>query len=300
VQMNELKQFGEARVQIRAYLTYLLERNLPNKLPSISLESVKKSVKQIRKEASFIDAIYILDAQGRQVSDTICKDKKFSRQDRGSNRSDRAYYYSAVRQKRAVLTDPYPSLLTNALCVSASYPIYDENNKLLYLVVIDVGLKEIVKIIYPKTVGMIFVNFSKISYALFSVALLGIVFLLFFKGMTILMALGFPAFEIDLNQVFKATILITLALAIFDLVKTIFQEEVLGKHEKHESLQNRTMARFLGSIIIALAIEGLMLVFKFALTDPTKLIYSIYIIGAVGILLISLAFYVKWTKEERH
>ena len=71
--------------------------------------------------------------------------------------------------------------------------------------------------------------------------------------MTILMALGFPAFEIDLNQVFKATILITLALAIFDLVKTIFQEEVLGKHEKHESLQNRTMARFLGSIIIALA-----------------------------------------------
>ena len=53
------------------------------------------------------------------------------------------------------------------------------------------------------------------------------------------------------------------------------------------------MIRFIGSIIIALAIESLMLVFKFAITGPEKIIYAIYLIGAVALLMISLAIYIK-------
>ena len=56
------------------------------------------------------------------------------------------------------------------------------------------------------------------------------------------------------------------------------------------------MVRFLGSIIIALSIEALMLVFKFAITDPDKLLYAIFIMGGVSFLLISLAVYIKFTK----
>jgi putative Mn2+ efflux pump MntP len=56
------------------------------------------------------------------------------------------------------------------------------------------------------------------------------------------------------------------------------------------------MVRFLGSIIIALSIEALMLVFKFAITDPEKLLYAMYIIGGVSMLLITLAIYIKFTK----
>jgi len=40
----------------------------------------------------------------------------------------------------------------------------------------------------------------------------------------------------------------------------------------------------------------LMLVFKFAIIDPNKLIYAIYIIGGVALLLIGLAVYIKFTK----
>jgi len=68
---------------------------------------------------------------------------------------------------------------------------------------------------------------------------------------------------------FEATILLTLSLAIFDLVS---------------------------SIIIALSIEALMLVFKFAITDPNKLIYSLYIMIGVSALLLTLAIYIKFTK----
>ena len=94
--------------------------------------------------------------------------------------------------------------------------------------------------------------------------------------------------------------LLTLALAIFDLVKTLFEEEVLGSgYEEHNTADpHKTMVRFLGSIIIALSIEALMLVFKFAMTEPDKLVTSLYIIGGVSMLLISLAVYIKFTGKR--
>ena len=98
---------------------------------------------------------------------------------------------------------------------------------------------------------------------------------------------------------FEATILLTLALAIFDLVKTIFEEEVLHPNDQKSKDIHRTMIKFLGSIIIALAIEALMLVFKFALMGPEKIIYSVYLLGGVALLLFGLAFYLKSTENRK-
>jgi len=99
---------------------------------------------------------------------------------------------------------------------------------------------------------------------------------------------------------FKATILLTLSLAIFDLVKAIFEEEVLGKEKKEGSGDgHQTMIRFLGSIIIALSIEALMLVFKFAITQPEKLISAVYLIGGVTALLAGLSLYIYVNKVDK-
>ena len=98
---------------------------------------------------------------------------------------------------------------------------------------------------------------------------------------------------------FEATILLTLALAIFDLVKTIFEEEVLHHHDDKQKDIHRTMIKFLGSIIIALAIEALMLVFKFALMGPEKIIYAVYLLGGIALLLFGLAFYLKSTENRK-
>ena len=130
---NLISLFNENRVQIRAYLTYLLERNIPTNLPSISLDMIMVGIKNIRKEIDFLEAVYVLDAKGIQVTDTYSPKKSLRRKDKGANRSSRAYYYRAVRQKKAILTDPYPSLLTNQLSISTAMPIYNEHNKLLYV-----------------------------------------------------------------------------------------------------------------------------------------------------------------------
>jgi len=295
---NEITIFNESRVQIRAYLTYLLERNIPTALPSISLESIMAGVKSIRKEADFVEAMYVLDAVGNQATDTISPLKALRRHDKGVNRSHRAYYYNAVRQKRAILTDPYPSLLTNKLTVSASIPVYNDHKQLQYIVVIDVALKDIVKILYPSPIGRFFVNFNKIAYATISAVLLGVAFLLLLKGIGSLFSYGNSMVDMDLKHIFESTILLTLALAIFDMVKTIFEEEVLGRQRRSNNIQNKTMTKFIGSIIIALAIEALMLVFKSALTDPTQLIYAMYIVAGVAVLIVALAYYIKQTQDK--
>jgi hypothetical protein len=218
----------------------------------------------------------------------------------GTNRSDRAYYYKTLQQHRCVLTDPYPSLGTNKMVVTASFPIYDEDNNLMFIICVDILLKDILKMVLPSSVDSLFGQFSKAVYAAFSIALAMVALLLFLKGISSFFSLGLHFNSIDINEMFKATILLTLSLAIFDLVKAIFEEEVLGK-EKHEGSGDghQTMIRFLGSIIIALSIESLMLVFKFALTDPSKLIYAVYLIGAVTALMIGLSIYIKANKSEK-
>ncbi len=58
------------------------------------------------------------------------------------------------------------------------------------------------------------------------------------------------------------------------------------------------MVRFIGSIIIALAIESLMLVFKFAITNPSGVVYAIYLIGGVAMLMVALSLYLWVLKRS--
>jgi hypothetical protein len=141
-------------------------------------------------------------------------------------------------------------------------------------------------------------KFFRGIYAIFSVALAAVALLLFVKGIEGFFAYGFGDVKaIEIKDIFEATILLTLSLAIFDLVKTLFEEEFLGRSKKDPSSDiHKTMVRFLGSIIIALSIEALMLVFKFAMTEPAMLINAIYIIGGVAALLIGLAAYIRLTR----
>ena len=132
-------------------------------------------------------------------------------------------------------------------------------------------------------------DIDRLIYSIFSLALLVISLVLFIHGIKSFVLKSFN--EINISEVFESTIVLTLALAIFDLVKAIFESEVLGRPNHHQNGGSRTMVRFIGSIIIALAIESLMLVFKFAITDPSQIVYAIYLIGGVGLLMVALSYY---------
>jgi hypothetical protein len=293
----EIAKFEKVRVQARAYLCLLLNRSIPNYLPKPDIKVIIDGIKLLKKESIKVEALYVLDAKGEQVSQNI-SESQMVREARPGNHSARAYYHRAAREKKCVITSPYPSTLTNDLTVTASYPVYDNQKKLHYIVCMDIALRDLLKFAQPTGLDTIFGYVTKISYSLFSVALSIVAFMLFYNGVASILTHGINIDKIEIKQMFESTILLTLSLAIFDLVKTIFEEEVLGHHERGSKDIHRTMIKFLGSIIIALSIESLMLVFKFALIDPEKIINAVYILGGVALLLFGLSFYLKATENR--
>jgi hypothetical protein len=262
---------------------------------------IEKQLIAIQKSLPQVELVYILNAEGQQIGNMLTKKGKlYDAQKVGTSRSDRAYYYRTVQEHRCVLTDPYPSLGSNEMVVTSSFPIYDEENNLLFIICVDIELKDILKMVHPSSVDSNFGIYAKFVYSCFSLALLLVSLLLFVKGISGFLHLGLDINSININEMFKATILLTLALAIFDLVKAIFEEEVLGKEKKDGAGDgHQTMIRFLGSIIIALSIEALMLVFKFAITEPEKLSSAVQLIYGVTVLMIGLSIYIYVNKTEK-
>lgn len=295
---SDIQDFSLGRTKARAYFCYLFSKNIPDRLPSLSPEMIMPRLLKIKADLQNCDAVYLLDYKGVQVSPTYTKDSVLE-DDVGKIRADRAYYYRAVREKRCTITDPYPSLLSPELTITASKPIFDEKGDIKYVACLDMPLSEVLKISHLNTMDTFFKNFFKYSYAIFAVALIAVAILLFAKGVQSFFVYEISPHNFEIKNVFEATILLTLSLAMFDLTKTIIEEEITGQSQDHNiSGPHKTMVKFLGSIIIALSIEALMLVFKFAITDPDKLLYAMYIVGGVAMLLISLAIYIKFTKEK--
>ena len=297
--VRDIQNFSEIRTKARAYFCFLFSKNLPNRLPSITPEAITTRLQKIMGDLKDAEGIYLLDQKGVQITPTFLPKGKQLDEDVGRIRSERAYYYRAVREKRCTITDPYPSLITQELTVTASQPIFDEEGKLMYVACLDMPLDGVLHIAHPMALHSFYGRLFRYTYAGFTFMLAMIALLLFIKSVTTFLHFGYDIRSIEIKEVFESTILLTLALAIFDLVKTLFEEEVLGrfKQSSESSDPHKTMVRFLGSIIIALSIEALMLVFKFAMTEPEKLINSLYIIGGVSLLMTALAIYIKFTKK---
>ncbi|MBN2782397.1 MAG: PDC sensor domain-containing protein [Campylobacterales bacterium] len=298
---SDIQSFSEGRTKARAYFCYLFSKNIPNRMPSLSLDMVIPRLVKIKADLEHCEGVYLLDERGVQISATYTQTQKIE-DDIGKIRANRAYYYRAVKEGRCTITDPYPSLVPDTeLTVTASQPIYDENHKLKYVACIDMPFDEVLRISRLNTYDTFFAKFFKYSYGAFAVSLVAVAIFLFLQGLKSFFTYEISLANFDIKYVFEATILITLSLAIFDLAKTLIEEEILGRHKENNiSGPHKTMVRFLGSIIIALSIEALMLVFKFAITDPDKLLFAMYIVGGVAMLLVSLAIYIKYTKVKHN
>lgn len=291
--IRELEEFRQNRYKIRAYLCYIFTRNFPNYLDNVSLEILELGFDKISHEILRYDAFYILDNNGYQIKSS--SRLKGMDQGDGVNRSLRSYYYNAVREQRCYLTEPYPSSLNGELCVTISMPIYNKNRELLYVVCADISLVDVLRLISKNSMFSCFGKLSRISYATIALSLFCVVIILFYLGIK---SLVFNSLHlISATQMFESTILLTLALAILDLVKAFFEEEVLGVSANKEKGLSKTMVKFIASIIIALAIESLMLVFKFAMTSPSEIVYAVYLIVAVSILIVGLSIYIYMSKK---
>lgn len=123
---SDIQDFSEGRTKARAYFCYLFSKNIPNRLPSLSIEMIMPRLLKIKADLEGCEGVYLLDPRGVQVTPTFAANRQID-EDAGKIRADRAYYYRAVREGRCSITDPYPSLITQELTITASQPIFDEN-----------------------------------------------------------------------------------------------------------------------------------------------------------------------------
>lgn len=125
-------------------------------------------------------------------------------------------------------------------------------------------------------------------------------------GQFAVLLLGYAALR-ELTEIFTAThgsadlhlkpfgviIFITLGLAVFDLGKTILEEEVLmHKDVYRHSSTRRTITRFMAAILIAVSIEGLLLMFKSAVGDGQHVLDGVWMMATAVGLLVGLGLYV--------
>lgn len=295
--IKELEEFSQTRYKLRAYLCYIFQRNIPNFLPNPTIDLIKDGFDNISHDLVQYEIFYILDKNGNQIENNISKNPKYI-VGKGLNHSLRSYYYNCISKKRCFLTDPYPSSLNNELCVTVSMPVYNDKKELQFVACTDISLQNILKLINPGSVDGIFGKISRIAYSLVVFALFCVSAILFYLGIK---SLIFNSIHlIDASEMFESTILLTLSLAILDLVKAYFEEEIIGKHNIKNGENSKTMVKFISSIIIALAIEALMLVFKFAMTAPEQIVFAVFLILSVSALIISLGVYAYVVKRTQN
>ncbi len=142
-------------------------------------------------------------------------------------------------------------------------------------------------------------KFKKSIYFLGSLLLVFVAIALIVYGGYVLFALLFSPDDNEfLNEVFKSIISIKLGLAMYDLAKQIFEHEVIFHSFAHEEdKQYMMLSKFLISIVIALSIETLMVVFKLALKDPTQMLSAFYLMIGTTIMFVGLAYFYKTIKE---
>ena len=104
---------------------------------------------------------------------------------------------------------------------------------------------------------------------------------------------------LSLEMIFKPIIALTLSIAIFDLAKTILEQEVFFKsYSKNAKVETKILTKFLSTIIIALSIEALIVVFKIALNDYDKMINAFYLIAGISLILISLTAFTNFSTKK--
>jgi archaellum biogenesis protein FlaJ (TadC family) len=95
---------------------------------------------------------------------------------------------------------------------------------------------------------------------------------------------------------------VIVAIAVFDVAKYLFEDEVRRGSEKRSAAEaRRSLTKFLSTILIALFLEGLVLVFKTARESVEQMLYPVALIGVSVLVLVGLGVFQRLsaTVEEK-
>jgi len=311
--LNIIERYREHRSGLQELLATILGGISSPELLGDS-DRLRQALNALSHHYPFATLIYTLDQHGIQTSENVNHSEKMRQTNSslGKNRSQRPYFILAHHSNQVVVTEPYLSTVNNQLCVSAAVKLSNPITALTiphpasgiadcvplvqhgYLV-LDLDLAKTIAFFMGDSSRTRFEPFFKSIYVLIVIGLLSVVLILLYAAFSDIATLFQTGHTLEAIQLkpFSIIIFITLALAIFDLGKTILEEEVLMRKDilRHSSTR-RTITRFIAAILIAVSIEALMLMFKGALHNGIESMQGVWMmLTAVG-LLVGLGIYV--------
>ncbi|QKF83201.1 hypothetical protein CRV08_11025 [Halarcobacter ebronensis] len=240
-----------------------------------------------------LELVYIINKDTKiQISPNFYRNST----DTNAQNISRDYLLSKLHFKENSLTafsTPYVSSATKSSCVTVSV---SEGN---YIIFFDFKIESLLERMNLIELNKPFHTMTKTFYTIagYSMFLLAL-FIVFYSIYDFIHSFAVKGI-FDLDTIFKPIIALTLGVAIFDLGKTILEQEVYFKsYSKNSKVETKMITKFLISIIIALSIEGLMVVFKIAINDYDKMINALYLITGISFILIALSIFIYLTRKK--
>ena len=285
-----MREFFETYIQHQEDIEYFLQESLKN-LGNLSNHR-KNDFNQLYKIFPSLELVYIVNKDTKiQSSENFYRYKN----DINAKDKDRSHLISKLHFKESniAFSKPYISSATRSNCVTITVKEGDEIYFLDFQ--IDILLQKLNLIELNKP----FHGITKGFYILagFSMIVLSIITILFSLYDFIMYLVS--NHELSLEMIFKPIIALTLSIAIFDLAKTILEQEVFFKsYAKNSKVETKILTKFLTTIIIALSIEALIVVFKIALNDYVQMINAFYLIAGIALILISLTIFIHFSTRR--
>lgn len=294
--IETMERYQDNKAQIKQLLASILETVTDSDL-LYDQEYQQSAVNDLAKVYPYTDMLYALSPSGMQLFDntvTPRAKRKLKQKNAGVDldRQHRPYFLQAKKSDTAVVTEPYLSITDGSLVVSAARKIIGDDGELAGYMVCDFDVIELVSALMGDAKRKKFLPFFNTVYTIIVCGLMLVMSMLLFTAFQEITHF-FSDIQSSSLRPFTAIIFLTLALSIFDLAKTVLEEEVLMHKDifRHSSTR-RTITRFISAILIAVSIEALLLMFKSSLGDGKHLVEAVWMmLGAVG-LLIGLGFYV--------
>ncbi len=285
-----MKEFLEIYEQNRDKIEFFIEESLKN--VDLLLVDKKNNFEQLFDIFPSLELVYLIDKEDKhQISANYYKNKI----DLEAKNKDRTYLTSKLEFKNSniAFSSPYISSATRNDCITVSLK---QNDIIIFLdfkldiLLENLKLIELHKPFHTLTKFFyIFAGFSMISLSCFIIiySLYDFVIFAIFKK------------NLELESIFKPIIALTLGIAIFDLAKTILEQEVFFKsYSKNSRVETKMITKFLITIIIALSIEALIVVFKIAINNYEQMINALYLISSISLVLVALSIFIYLSKKK--
>eukprot|EP01022_Parablepharisma_sp_SALTPOND_P025372 TRINITY_DN59098_c0_g1_i1.p1 TRINITY_DN59098_c0_g1~~TRINITY_DN59098_c0_g1_i1.p1 ORF type:complete len:295 (-),score=13.89 TRINITY_DN59098_c0_g1_i1:532-1416(-) len=275
--------FKKNRAIVESFLRSTIELN---HIEACETESYSK----LFSVFSSLELVYKVDNNFKQISTYYYKDKEDD-STKGLVKSH-LFNKALIRKDDLFISNPYISSHTGNPCVTVVKPVDDG------YVVFDFNLVKVLIQLKLIEINAPFDFVAKLIYGVIGFGLLIFsVFLAIYSGFYFISSILTDGLN-DIKTMFTPIIALTLGLAIFDLSKTILEQEVFYKnHHAEANIENKILSKFLISIIIALSIEALMVVFKITLSDYSEMVNALYLIAGISLLILSLGIFSYFGKK---